>query len=483
MHITHSYSKYCLLILLLMTARLGVSQGFVGITSQQNSGLWSVYQNPALLVNDKYSLRVHALSGGVHIDNNYVKYAAPFSMVDLLLGNNSRPLSPYDLEEIRNGKPKHGTLAAELRGPAIAFKISPTTHVALMSRVRSGAQVTNASEKLLGVVRLGLANLENYQNMEYLALYASHADNKFNAVSQAYSEWALTLGQVLSESDYHRLQGGVTVKRYFGYAGAYIQNHSLRYRLVPDTTTHNAALLQVDRFNADLGYTNVNDMSVLSPSWLLGQNATGKGWGLDVGVSYDLLGEDDRHSLRLSASVTDIGRITYHDPQVRKYTIDTQDKQITASEWASYTTPREGESRLSTAGRVLEEQFGLSETDRTNRFQLATPQALNLSADLRLVRNIYVNTTWIKSMRVTSVPGLRASSLLAVTPRLDADKVGLSLPIIRQNGAWAVGGAARVGAFMVGSDNLLGLFARNGRIKAQGADVYAGLSFGIKSDK
>ncbi|GAB3165716.1 hypothetical protein GCM10027291_09590 [Telluribacter humicola] len=468
---------------MLLTARLGISQGFVGITSQQNSGLWSVYQNPALLVNDKYSLRVHAVSGGVHIDNNYVKYAAPFSMVDLMLGRNSRPLSAYDLEEIRNGKPKHGTLAAELRGPAVAFKISPTTHVALMTRVRSGAQVTNASEKLLGVVRLGLANVENYQNLEYLALYASHADNQFNSVTQAYSEWALSLGQVLTESDYYRLMGGVTIKRYFGYAGAYVQNHSLRYRLVPDSSMANAALLQVDRFNADLGYTSVNDMSVLSPSWLLGRNAAGKGWGLDLGMSYDLLGEDDKHVLRLSASVTDIGRITYSDQRARKYTIDSQDKQITASEWANYTTPREGESRLSTVGRVLEEQFGLAETDRTSEFQLATPQALNMSADLRLMRNIYVNTTWIKSMRVTSIPGLRASSLLAVTPRLDADKIGVSLPIIRQNGAWAVGGAARVGAFMIGSDNLLGLFARNGNIKAQGADVYAGISFGIRSEK
>lgn len=473
-----------MLLLLVLTARLGATQGFIGITSQQNSGLWSVYQNPSHLVNDQYKIRFHVATAGAHFNNNYVKYAAPFSMVDLALGRNFRPLDPYDLEEIRDGKPKNGTLVAELRGPALAFKISPTTHIALMTRVRSGVQVTNASEKLLGVVRLGLANIENYQNLEYLALYATHSDNTLNSVSQAYSEWGLTLGQVLSESATHRLQGGVTVKRFFGYAGGYIQNRSLRYQLRPDTSAVNAALLHVDRFDADLGYTQVNNRAFLSPSWLFGQNATGRGWGLDLGISYDLLSEENgKHVLRLSAAVTDIGRINYNDPRVRKYTINAQDRQITEAEWQSYSTPREGESELSAIGRILEDEFGLTETDRTNQFALATPQALNMSADLRLMGNMYVNTTWIQSMRVTQVPGFRATSLLAVTPRIDGKKIGLSLPIVRQNGAWAVGGAARLGPVVLGSDNLLGLFARNGHIKAQGVDVYAGLSFGVKSNK
>jgi hypothetical protein len=470
------------LLLGCLAAGPAFSQGFIGISSQSDAGLWSVYQNPAFLASDAYAFRLHLASGGLHFDNNYIKYNAPFSMVDLLRGRNERPLDAYDLEEIRDGKPKNGTLVAEVRGPALALKLGPSTHVALMSRVRSGVQVSNASEKLLGVVRLGLSSLDYYQDLEYLALYATNSDNQFTSVSQAYAEWALALGQVLSRSDQHQLRAGLTVKRYFGYAAGFVRNRSLKYRLLPDPSASNAALLQIDSFDADLGYTQVSDGSAISLSSLFGNNATGRGWGLDLGVSYDLLSEQpDRHTLRLSASLTDVGRISYRDPRVRKYTINAENVQTTEEEWRNFSNPEEGESVLSGFGRILEEQYGLTETDRTNQFSLAASQALNLSADLRLLGKLFVNTTVIQSVRLTQVPGLRASSLVAVTPRLDMNQLGLAFPVIRQNGAWSVGGSARLGPLVVGSDNLLGLFARQGRLTAQGVDIYAGLSFGIRS--
>jgi hypothetical protein len=471
------------ILLLFLSNSIGKAQGFLGISSQFWGGIHNTYQNPAFIPQES-GIRVHFIMAGVHLDNNYVGYAAPFSMLDLLQGKNNRPLDPNDLEEIRDGKPKNTSLSTELRGPALSLTIGKNTHLAVMSRVRSGFQITEASERLMGIARLGLANADNLQNLGYLALYASQSENKFNLTSQAYSEWAVSLGQVLTESDDSRLTGGVTIKRYFGYAAGYMQNQSLNYRLLPDSSTSNAAYMQVDRFEATMGYTDVNRSSFLSPGWLFGSNASGKGWGWDIGFSYEALSDTERQpAFRLSASVTDIGKMTYQGEKVKNYSILAEDRQITEEEWRGYSTPREGENQLNAFGRLFEEEFGLKDENNTGNFAIAAPTALNISADLRLVEHFHVNTTLIQSIGRSALPEWRMSSLWAVIPRYETSKVGLAIPIVRQNSAWAFGATLRLGPLLVGSDNLLGVFSRNGKIKAQGVDIYAGLSLGIGKQK
>lgn len=456
------------------------AQSFLGIASQANGGLYSVYQNPAFLADNRFPIRLGLLAGGIHFDNNYVRYAAPFSMLDLLQKKNDRPLDPYDLEEIRNGKPKNGTLAGELRGPAVSFRLGDKTNLGLMTRVRSGFQVTDASERLMAIARLGLANQSSLQDLGYLALFASQSENRFNLTSQAYSEWAMVLGQTLIETDEYRIKGGITLKRYFGYAGGYIQNRSLNYRLLPDSTTSNAVYLQVDRFDATMGYTNAGRSSFLSPGWLFGRNTSGRGWGWDVGVSYETLAEEGTlPTLRLSASLTDAGQIRYVGEGVKNYDLQANDRQITEKEWRGYSSPREGENQLNAFGHLFEDEFGLKEEDNTGTFTIATPTALNLSADMKVADRIYVNATVIQGIKRTSIPQLRQTGLWAVIPRYETEKLGISLPIVRQNGAWAIGTGLRVGGLAIGSDNLLGLISRNGRFKAQGVDIYGGISFGL----
>ena len=135
------------------------------------------------------------------------------------------------------------SLSDELRGPAVSFRLGDKTNLGLMTRVRSGFQIAEASERIMAIARLGLANKSNLQDLGYLALFASQSENRFNVSSQAYSEWAMALGQTLLETDAFRVKGGVTVKRYFGYAGGYMQNRSLNYRLLPDPANANACLL------------------------------------------------------------------------------------------------------------------------------------------------------------------------------------------------------------------------------------------------
>ncbi len=471
---------FCLFI----STHLVFAQSFLGLSTQGNGGFYASYQNPALLTANPHPIQLHLVSGGLHLDNNYVRYAAPFSMLQLLSGKNSRPLEPTDLVETRNGKPVQATLSAELRGPAVAFKVGDKTTVALMSRLRSGVQIADASPQLMSIVRLGLADADDLQELGYLALFANQTENRFNVSTMAYSEWGLSIGQVLSETDDMRFSGGISIKRYFGYAGGYMKNQSLSYRLLPDSTARNQVYMQVDQFDATVGYTDLEKSSFLSPGRLLGLNSNGQGWGFDIGVSYEVLGDEGEIApLRLSASLTDIGSLRYKGPSVNNYTIEGENRQITEEEWRGYSSPRAGENQFNAFGRLFEEEFGLTDENNTGTFKMAPPTALTLSADMRLLPAIFINATLIQGIVRSGIPQWRQSSLLALTPRFETSKVGVAFPILIQNNALAFGTGLRLGPLRVGSDNLLGLFSKNGRIKAQGVDVYAGLSLGLEKKK
>jgi hypothetical protein len=132
----------------------------------------AIYLNPANTATKVNQVQLHVLSGGMDLHNNYVKYAANFSMLDLVRGKNEQPLSMDDLIEIhdKNSPLKNGTLSAEIRGPALTFPISSRTKISIMSRIRSAVQVADASPEFLTVVRLGLGNFEDYQKVGFAAL-------------------------------------------------------------------------------------------------------------------------------------------------------------------------------------------------------------------------------------------------------------------------------------------------------------------------
>lgn len=456
------------------------AQNFLGLATQAHGELYSAYQNPALLTRNQNAIQVHILSGVVNLNNNYVRYAAPFSMLELIQGKNSRPLDTYDLEEIRNDKPRNANLTAELRGPALAMRVGSKTTLALMSKVRSGFQVTDASTRLMAIARLGLTDADNLQDLGYLALYASQLENRFNLSSIAYSEWAFSVGQVLIETDHYRLSGGLTAKRYFGYVGGYVKNKVLNYRIIPDPTTRNGAYMQIDHFEATMGYTDLNKRSFISPGWLFGQNKNGSGWGIDAGLTYEIIKENEGIApMRFSASITDLGQIKYNGGSVRNYSINTDVGKITEEEWRSYTSPQDGENQFSAVGRLLEDEFGLKDENNTGQFNIAPSTALNLSVDIPLASNFYLNSTIIQGIKRSSLPQLRQIPLWALVPRFETTHFGFAFPIIRQNSTWAIGTGLRLGPVRVGSDNLLGLFSKNGNFKAQGVDVYAGLSLGF----
>lgn len=482
MKCTSKQSGILTLLLLLTKSATVFSQQFIGATTiHEGAGLYSVYQNPANVTNDSFKFRLHLLTAGMDLNNNYVKYAAPFSMLDLVRGKNDRPLEMNDLVEIHNNKPlKTGTLSGELRGPAFAFRLGPQTQMAIMSRMRSAIQITDASPEFLTVVRLGLGNYSNYMQMGFAALNAATVDNQFKAVSQAYSEWAVSLGHTFLNDGRNSFKAGITVKRFFAYGGGYIHNKNLRYSIEQETENPDQLYMNIEDIQTDVAYVSNNTDKFLSWAWLFGNNSPGKGWGMDLGFTYEL--RDDETSppiFKLGVAVTDIGNINYNGENVNRYSISDQNKKINEETWRSYTTPMEGESVFSNLSRKLTENFNLVNGVEQRPFKMGIPTSLNLSVDTKIVGSLYLSAIHYKGIYNKSSMNWRQTGFTAIVPRLEGRKLSVAMPIMLQNGGTGIGLTLRMGPLMLGSDNLSGFFARNGSAKAQGVNVYGGLSFGI----
>lgn len=482
--VSSKLSAITTILLFLTNIYSGISQNLIGAsTIHDGAGMYSVYQNPANVVNNSFKFRFHLLTAGMDLNNDFVKYAAPFSMLDLVRQKNERPLGMNDLIEIQNkSRPlKSGTLSGELRGPAFAFQIGPRTQMAVSSRIRSAVQVTDASPEFLTVVRLGLGNYSNYMQVGFAALNAATVDNQFKAVSQAYSEWAATLGHTVADDGRNSLKAGITVKRFFAYGGGYINNRNLRYSIEQETENPDQLYMNIEDIQADVAYVSNNTDKFLSWAWLFGNNAAGKGWGMDLGLSYELReDENSRPIIKAGIAITDIGNINYNGQNVNQYTISDQNQKINEETWQSYSTPVDGESIFSNLSRKLTENFNLVNGIEQRPFKMGIPTSINLNLDTKVVSGLYVSAIHYKGLYNKNSMSWRQTGFTAVVPRLEGRRVSVAVPVIWQNGGTGVGLTLRMGPLMIGSDNLTGFFARNGTAKAQGVNIYGGLSFGIR---
>ncbi|GAA4408542.1 hypothetical protein GCM10023187_30590 [Nibrella viscosa] len=449
----------------------GQAQNLLGITTSPYGGTHRTYLNPALAADSPLAYDVNLFTANVHVDNNYVGYSAPYSLLTLLARNVPnrfrRPDGSLQFQmdytrEILNGKPKNGTLWGEVRGPALQFKTGPRGAVGFSSRLRAAAQVSGASERLLSAIRASLRDSAFFS--------IPSRDNQFSINTNTYSEVALTFAYTLLDGNGQKLLGGVTVKRLFGYTSGYLINRGLDYQIAFDQTARDEGYLQVNRVDADLGYTTYLQGRTLSPRTLINTDAPGSGWGFDLGVSYIAQVDEDAPLLRLSGSLMDVGSIRYEG---EAYDVQRQNVRFYPSDFDQVSGSED------IAG-VLRQKLGVEPATGRRNFRSGLPTALNLAAEWQAPSGLAVSVMWFQDMRGLKAISMHQPTLIAVTPRFTTRLIELSIPVSYLNRGLLVGLAGRLGPFWLGSDNIVGLIGsgQNG-FAPRGVDVYGGVAFGL----
>ncbi|GAB2542170.1 DUF5723 family protein [Spirosoma aerophilum] len=450
------------------------AQNLLGISTSKYGGTNRLYINPALAADSHSKFYLNVFTGNGHIDNNYVRYQAPFSLLRLITDNVPAQYKSADgsirfetdyTRETLNGRPKNGTIWGEVRGPSFLMRTNERSAFAVTTRFRAVGQVVGASESLLSVVRASLNDGAFYS--------IPSNDNKFSANTNTYAELGLTYAGTLLENDGRRLLIGATGKFLLGYNAQQLINRGLDYRVIPDPSGMSSAILEVTNLDASLSYTTFLQNRNLSPRTLFNTAAPGKGIGVDIGLTYIDQYDENSPTLQLGIALTDIGGISYSGPQYIYTDSGAKPAQFRGSDFNGINGPQ-------AIAEVIQQKLNTGRTPDKQQFTAGLPTSLNLTADYQLSNGLGVNLTFLKDMRTVEATAIHQPTILAVTPRYEVRWLSLAAPIAYLNGGLTAGASVRVGPGRIGTDNLLGLLGNSSNsIKPRGLDIYLGLAFGL----
>ena len=452
----------------------GFAQNLLGISTSRYGGTNRLYINPALAADSPTKFYLNVFTGNGHVDNNYVRYQAPFSLLRLITGNVPAQYKSADgsirfatdyTRETLDGRPKNGTVSGEVRGPSFLIRTGQRGAFAVTTRFRAVGQVVGASESLLSALRASLSDG---------ALYSIPGnDNKFSANTNTYAELGLTYAGTLWEGDGRKLLLGATAKFLLGYNAQHLINRGLNYRIAQDPNNSNNSFLEVNKLDATLAYTTFLQNRTLNPQTLFSTAAPGKGIGVDIGLTYIAQYDVDSPTLQLGLALTDIGGLTYTGLEYNYTDIGTNPVRFRSSDFNGVHGPQ-------AIAEVIQTKLNTGRAADHQRFTAGLPTSLNLTADYQLPGGLGLNLMYLQDMRSVQATAIHQPSLLAVTPRYDARWLSLAVPVAYLNGGFTAGASIRVGPGWVGTDNLLGLLGNSANgIHPRGLDIYGGIAFGI----
>jgi hypothetical protein len=450
------------------------SQQWLGISTSNYSGTYNLAGNPANIADSRYKLFLNLAGGNVDFINNYAGWAAPFSFFGL--STNSVPsryrasngltiFKPSYISEALNQPNSVAFIASDVKGPSLIYTFEKAKFaIGLTSRARMLINLSNISSDLAHIMVNGtfITNL-----------YGSTQDNNYMTLNlNAFTEMGLTLGTIIREQDQDFFKVGCTLKRLNGLANIHYLVDNLDFTVDANSTKANRQ--DVFLRNASGTYGTTTNAAIRSfrpsPSWLLGNLPPGIGYGFDIGVIYEFRPEFDKYDVkvngkwqkngtknkylyRIGVALIDVGSINYNNPTYTNVIqIDKTNVLIPPGTFTKIISPDRLFYRMNDA-------FNINQSDYQHSFVVALPMALSSNFDYKISENIYLNATWIQSLRNPKTMGMNQPSMFAITPRFESKRLDIALPISLQNGYrnLAFGVNVRVGPFFFGSDNIAGI--------------------------
>lgn len=488
----HRYSLFFFLLIYILPPAL--AQQVPGVAMGNYAGTQALYHNPAFVADSRYKVHVNFVGVGLYEANNHIRYNAPYSFLSLLTNNvpeqyrNEKGAivlpSSYLVEKL-NGHDKHLNIGIDARLPSMMFSLRDGQFgIGLSSRVRTIGNLTQTSQPIASALTNRGKNPDMVDQ-----LYENQSGNlHLNAVG----ELALTAGGVLLDNDTDFFKVGVTVKRLVGLYNAHIQINNGSFSIKPDPTYNNEKeYYELPTISTQYGYTADGAYQNFKPTpgWVLGPEAAGSGWGIDLGLVYEyrpeinkyayrekgarkLDGSKNKYLYRLSVAITDIGAVRFKNSDyARQYQVTTTNKSLKFDQF---------QALQGTAGFFNAVNTSL-ETDtmsHTTSFRSVLPTALQASLDYRLKPNVYVNVLLVQNLIPAGAFGMKGESVLAVTPRYEHKWYEVSVPVSLMNryGSFGIGLAGRAGPLWFGTDHLTGLLNIG---KPKIFSLYAGVSAGL----
>jgi hypothetical protein len=201
-----------------------------------------------------------------------------------------------------------------------------------------------------------------------------------------------------------------------------------------------------------------------------------------MGVAYEyapIEGMQQHHHylLRLSASITDIGSVSYHSSTTTgSYTV--RDTSLLISSVSKDPTKTYSQS----INRLIVDSI-VTQNSHPNKFKMHLPTAMRLGMDVELEPKVYLNVAALINLRPASTSdyGNHYATSFTMAFRYEMKNFTFGFPfsvnVYKQAGLGAV---IYAGPFYIGSTSLLSSVMNS---NIQSVDVYTGLRFVINKRK
>jgi len=445
------------------------AQEMLGLVNSNVAEVDGILINPAQLVNSKLYLDINLFTFNSFIDNSYLyihkedyKFLEFFRKQPQLpsYSESSMPLDHY-WDKINH------YLYENLRliGPS-AMMVRGRHAFAFQTALRAVTSLRRIPYHLANFIYEGL-NFVPQQNINYSAANVTGA-------TLVWGETGLSYSCIIAKRSKYLWTGGLTVKRLFGYSGAYFKADDMNYMVLNDSTLDIRRLNGEAGFALDMDYRN-NDFPFRPPL------IKGRGISFDIGVTFQKKSKDlpikpfyslcsqvySDYLFRIGLSVIDLGWIRFTDHAQKHLFRD-----------VNYYWEHFNEFTYTSVDGLFHELSGrFYDGDSTrslvsDRVTVFLPTAVSVQADYRYYGRMYFNATFIYPLRVAPAQIVRPP-LLAVTARFESHFFGMNLPLILYDLKYPrIGFSLRFWNLTVGSDKVLAFFNLT---DFTGLDFYASL--------
>jgi Family of unknown function (DUF5723) len=443
-------NKAHLIFLVLLLSISAAAQDNLGIAGSTRAPINTVWNNPSTIVDSRAFIdfqlagfSVFAKNDLVYLHGKTLSVANLDTMTTVPLRKQNTPYSAY--------------VDVQVGGPSIAFAVKQHAF-AISTSTRVMADVRGIPVKAYDWAMNGFDSPQEKNNLNTIRNVRTNA--------LAWGELGLTYGTIIQRSGNSITQGGITVKRLFGFAGAGVRLDSWTYMI------HDNNSIETREFVGQYGFNDPTTALV-----------NGKGWGTDIGITHKVRHRssedyvphspctDGDYLYRIGISLLDVGRIKFTQPF---YTNNFSQNQSTL--WQDY----QGTQAHDVAGvdSLINNNFQLVEQNGfMTKYTMLLPGALSAQADFNLISNFYLYGTMTYGIPWLNQLGVQRSGYIGIAPRWETKRFEASLPVsLYQYKRPQVGFCMRLNSIVIGSDDLATLLFKK---DIYGADVYFSLKYTI----
>lgn len=426
-----------------------------GITHSNYAGADAIYLNPSRSAGQWPYLDVRLAGVDVNAWNSLVAWSNRDQPLigEVRSGINSGSTNGVTVLRDASSRGMHrGVLHANVLGPSFSLSLGRGT-IGAGIRSRIHTSVTQASSEIGNFIFYGWA----YRPQHGLR----YGEKDLRVQAAAWTEFAVNYGHILRAQGFDLFSAGINAKYNLGHAGALFRLDELSYTVL-DTTQ-----IMAHNVTGSYGFA----MPALD---------TGRGWGVDAGVTYER-GMDEvdgylphrasggcdasGYRYRIGLSVIDLGRVRFAGGTAGS--VSSGSINLYNYTNAPISDQDDLDSLLSTT----------TNWERDNGFELGTPTALALQYDQRAAEHVYIALAAVQQMSGRNSTRLRRANSIAITPRFETKHVEVALPLVLHEYDVrhpSVGFMVRVEGLVIGSDHIMPFFDRR---DVHAADLYFRLRF------